>query len=115
MNTTTRWLACLLAGAVACGDDGGGDAGVDTTPEVGPDALDAEVPIALLGPDRVIAGEEAWYIADTIPEGSVAAVVLIEHLWAIPLREAIVDAGGISLADEWIHPQDLIAVGVDAA
>ncbi len=75
---------------------------------------------ALLGAEagedgHLIADEEAWYIADTIPEGSVAAVVLIEHLWAIPLREAIVDAGGISLADEWIHPQDLIAVGVDAA
>lgn len=77
---------------------------------------------AILGAEAVaeedghlIPEEEAWYIADTIPEGSVAAIVLIEHVWAIPLREAIVDAGGISLADEWIHPQDLIAIGVDAA
>jgi hypothetical protein len=36
---------------------------------------------------------------------------LIEHLWAIPLRDKIVQAGGIALADEWIHPADLIAVG----
>ncbi len=64
---------------------------------------------------HLIPEDDAWYIADTIPEGSVAAIVLIEHLWAIPLREAILDAGGIALADEWIHPQDLIAVGVDAA
>jgi len=64
---------------------------------------------------HLIPEEDAWYIADTIPEGSVAAIVLIEHVWAIPLREAILDAGGIALADEWIHPQDLIAIGVDAA
>ena len=36
-------------------------------------------------------------------------------MWAIPLRNAIVEAGGIALADEWIHPKDLIAVGVAAA
>ena len=34
---------------------------------------------------------------------SAAAIILLEHLWAIPLRDAIVDAGGIALADEWIH------------
>jgi uncharacterized membrane protein len=54
---------------------------------------------------------EVWYLADAIPEGTSAAVALIEHLWAIPLRDKIVDAGGVALADEWIHPADLIAVG----
>ena len=43
------------------------------------------------------------------------ADLLLEHLWAIPLRDAIIGAGGIALADEWIHASDLIAVGVAAA
>jgi uncharacterized membrane protein len=64
---------------------------------------------------HVIDENEVWYLADAVPEGMSAAVVLLEHLWAIPLRDAIVDAGGIALADEWIHPKDLIAVGVAAA
>jgi hypothetical protein len=64
---------------------------------------------------HAIPEEDAWYVADAIPNGSAAAIVLLEHLWAIPLRDAIVDAGGIALADEWIHASDLIAVGVAAA
>jgi uncharacterized membrane protein len=58
---------------------------------------------------------EVWYLADAIPEGSSAAVVLIEHRWAIPLRDKIVEAGGVALADEWIHPADLIAIGAASA
>ena len=54
-------------------------------------------------------------MADVIPNGSTAAIVLLEHLWAIPLRNAIVDAGGIALADEWIHASDLVELGLDAA
>ena len=64
---------------------------------------------------HLISDEEAWYVADAIPNGTAAAIILLEHLWAIPLRDAIIDAGGIALADEWIHPKDLIAVGVAAA
>ena len=48
---------------------------------------------------HLISDEEAWYVADTIPNGSAAAIILIEHLWAIPLRDAIISAGGIALAD----------------
>jgi hypothetical protein len=40
---------------------------------------------------------------------------LIEHRWAIPLRDKILANDGIVLADEWIHPADLIAVGAAAA
>lgn len=58
---------------------------------------------------------EVWYLGDAIPNGSSAAVVLIEHQWAIPLRDKIVAAGGTALADEWIHPADLIAIGAKAA
>ena len=64
---------------------------------------------------HLIPDEDAWYVADAIPNGTAAAIILIEHMWAIPLRNSIVEAGGIALADEWIHPKDLIAVGVAAA
>lgn len=59
--------------------------------------------------------EEVWYAADAIPAGSAAAIVLLEHRWAIPLREASQDAGGELLAEAWIHPLDLAAAGIGPA
>ena len=58
---------------------------------------------------------DVWFLADAIPEGTSAAVALIEHRWAIPLRDKIIAADGVVIADEWVHPADLIAVGAHAA
>ncbi len=58
---------------------------------------------------------DVWYVADAIPEGKSAAVALIEHRWAIPLRDKIMAADGVVLADEWVHPADLVAIGANAA
>lgn len=81
---------------------------------------DAVVEGAILGAEEgadghLIPDEEVWYVADVIPNGSAAAIILLEHLWAIPLRSAIVDAGGVALADEWIHASDLIEIGIEAS
>jgi uncharacterized membrane protein len=62
--------------------------------------------------DRAVFDEDVWYAADAIPNGTAAGVALIEHRWAIPLRDAIVRAGGIPLIDEWIHATDLVAAGL---
>lgn len=71
---------------------------------------------AELGEDgHLLGGEDVWYLADAIPEGSSAAVLLIEHRWAIPLRDKLVEAGGVALADEWLHPADLVAIGAVAS
>ena len=74
---------------------------------------------AILGAERAqdgVLGEETmWSVADAIPPGATAAVALLEHRWAIPLRDAIRAAGGFPLADSWIHPEDLIALGAVAA
>ncbi len=47
-----------------------------------------------------------------IPNGSAAALVLVEHHWAVPLRDAIARAGGFRVSDGFITPADLIAVGL---
>jgi len=59
--------------------------------------------------------DETWAIADVIAPGTSAAVALIEHRWAIPLRDALNEAGGFALADTWVHPRDLVAVGAELA
>jgi hypothetical protein len=69
---------------------------------------------AALGPPA-FDEQEAWDVIEAIPDGSAAAIALLEHRWAIPLRESIVRAGGAALADGWVHQDDLAATGVQAA
>ena len=97
-----------IAGALIGFGYGGDEESAEAGAEVGAESM------AEKG-GHMIPEEDAWYVADAIPNGTAAAIILLEHLWAIPLREAIVGAGGIALADEWIHAKDLIAVGVAAA
>jgi uncharacterized membrane protein len=70
---------------------------------------------AELSDQHLLEEEDVWYLADALPTGTSAAVALIEHTWAIPLRDKLIAAGAALLADEWIHPADLVAVGAAAA
>jgi uncharacterized membrane protein len=60
----------------------------------------------------VFSEEEGWDVLDDIPRDSAAALLLIEHRWAVPLRDAIVRAGGFPIADGFISPLDLVDVGL---
>jgi uncharacterized membrane protein len=48
--------------------------------------------------------EEAWDVVAEIPTDTAGLLVLLEHRWAIPLRDAIARAGGFRLASEFISP-----------
>jgi uncharacterized membrane protein len=56
--------------------------------------------------------EEAWDVLEEIPNGSAAALVLLEHHWAVGLRDAIARAGGFRVSDGFISPLDLIGIGL---
>jgi uncharacterized membrane protein len=56
--------------------------------------------------------EQAWDVLADIPDDSAAALVLLEHHWAVPLRDAIARAGGFRLSDGFISPLDLVAIGL---
>jgi hypothetical protein len=57
-------------------------------------------------------GPDVWYPLDAIPAGATVALAVIEHSWAIGLRDAISEAGGALLADSWVHPEDLVLAGM---
>ena len=59
--------------------------------------------------------ENDWDVVAELPNDTAAALILLEHRWAIPLRDAVVRAGGFPVSDGFIHPLDLVAVGVLAA
>jgi uncharacterized membrane protein len=56
-----------------------------------------------------------WDVLEDIPNDSAAALLLVEHHWAVPLRDAIVRAGGFRISDGFISPLDLIAIGLISA
>jgi uncharacterized membrane protein len=60
----------------------------------------------------VFSEEEAWDVLEEIPADTAGLLVLLEHRWAIPLRDAIARAGGFRLASEFISPLDLVALGL---
>ena len=49
---------------------------------------------------------------EDIPNDSAAALLLLEHHWAVPLRDAIARAGGFRLSDGFISPLDLVELGL---
>src|SRR3954453_18954791 len=68
------------AGIGALGGRGGGPAGGGPRGGAAPDG------------GSLLEGE-GWYVADAIPPGSRAAVAILEHRWAIGLRDALLAAG----------------------
>lgn len=71
--------------------------------------------VAAAGGVNVFTEEEGWDILDDIPNDSAAALVLIEHHWAVPLRDAIMRAGGFRISDGFISPLDLVQIGLATA
>jgi hypothetical protein len=67
-------------------------------------SLDADGPTA----SELVAAE----LLEGLPADSSALVLAIEHLWAIPLRDAVRDAGGLVVAHRSITVEDLVAFGM---
>jgi hypothetical protein len=92
-------IAGALVGFGAAGEEGalaGAVAGAESPPSVWDEAEELDLAAAL-------------------EPGEAVALALVEHRWAIPLREAIQRAGGRAIADSWIQPEDLVALGEDVA
>ena len=63
----------------------------------------------------VFSDDDAWDVLAEIPNDSAAALLLIEHQWAVPLRDAVARAGGFRIGDGFISPLDLIGIGLVSA
>jgi uncharacterized membrane protein len=59
--------------------------------------------------------DEVWDVLEEIPNDSAAALILIEHQWAVPLRDAVLRAGGFRISDGFISPLDLVGIGLASA
>jgi uncharacterized membrane protein len=85
-----------------------GEEGAEAGAEAGAETAAAE------GID-VFGDASEWDVIEDIPNDSAAALILLEHHWAVPLRDAIARAGGFRISDGFISPLDLVAIGLVTA
>jgi uncharacterized membrane protein len=64
---------------------------------------------------NVFGDADEWDVLEDIPNDSAAALILLEHHWAVPLRDAIARANGFRISDGFISPLDLVAIGLMTA
>ena len=83
-----------------------GEEGAETGAIAGAEEVDAA------GGVHVFTEEEGWDVLEDIPNNSAAALILIEHHWAVPLRDAIARAGGFRISDGFISPLNLVEIGL---
>jgi uncharacterized membrane protein len=100
-------LGSKVAALIGLGIDG--EEGMVAGAQAGAEAA------AEAGGVTVFDDEDAWDVLDEIPNDSAAALILLEHHWAVPLRDAVVRAGGFRIADGFISPLDLVEIGVVTA
>ena len=62
-----------------------------------------------------ITDEDILEITEAIPEGTAAAILIIEHLWAKNLKQAIREAGGVLVSQGMLTPELLALVGEELA
>ena len=84
-----------------------GEDGIDAGAQAGAEATAEGV--------HVFSDEEAWDVLEEIPNDSAAALILLEHHWAVPLRDGIARAGGFRISDGFISPLDLVEIGLVSA
>jgi hypothetical protein len=73
----------------------------------GEDDPSAEPALVAEAPDGT-----GWDVLDDIPRDTAAALVLLEHQWAIRFRDAVSRAGGFRISDGFISPLDLAQIGL---
>lgn len=56
---------------------------------------------------------DTFRVTQSLPNNMSAALVLIEHLWAKELRDAVERAGGMELSNEWLRPEEILTAGHD--
>jgi|NGEPerStandDraft_6_1074524.scaffolds.fasta_scaffold34980_4 uncharacterized membrane protein len=98
-------LGTLIGELIGLGIDGekGVEAGAVAGAEVGAEGLNP------------LGDVEGWDVLEDIPNGSAAALILLEHHWAVGFRDAVMRAGGFRISDGFISPLDLIEIGLFSA
>ena len=95
-------VRCLDAFEVTMG--AGGELELDDAAPVPPSlALFADL-VDDLGP--VASTDDAWHLGEVVPPGTRAVVALLEHRWALGLRDSLLAAGAGLRYEAWLDETD---------
>jgi uncharacterized membrane protein len=96
----------MTAGALI-GFGAAGEAGAEIGAEVGAENV--------LEGDFGVADEDVDEIAADLDANSSALVMLVEHLWSIPFKQAVINSDGRLVGNWIIHPEMLVEMGAEMA
>jgi uncharacterized membrane protein len=102
LSENERMRLGAIAGALI-GLHAGGEAGALEGAELGA--------LAVAERDAGLSVDRMTELAESIPPGGAAGIVVIEHHWAASLRDAIADAGGRTLMQAMLSPDAIAIVG----
>lgn len=57
--------------------------------------------------DTFVTPEDVEEVGDLLDEGNAAGLLVIEQLWAKPLKKALIDANGFLISEGRIHPESV--------
>jgi uncharacterized membrane protein len=69
--------------------------------------------LAAAGHSYGLTAGDVQEIADGLMPGDAAALLMIEHTWAIDFRNAVADAGGMMLSQGFLTPGTLMLIGAE--
>jgi uncharacterized membrane protein len=83
----------------------------------GPDGVEkgAMAGAAELADGHLFDQDDVFRVTQALPRNMSAVLVLIEHLWAKPMLDAVDRAGGIELTNDWIRPEEVVSIAHQAA
>jgi hypothetical protein len=84
-------------------------AGYKSSGEVGRD-YGAIAGAAELADGHVFDETDVFRVTQSLPLDTSAALVLIEHRWAVSLLDAVDRAGGVELSNDWLKPDDVLTI-----
>jgi uncharacterized membrane protein len=53
--------------------------------------------------------DDAFRVTQALPPNMSAVLVLLEHIWAKPMLDAVDRAGGVELSNDWIRPDEIVS------
>jgi uncharacterized membrane protein len=60
-----------------------------------------------------VSDEDIEEIAAEVPNNSSALIMLVEHLWSLPFKQAIINADGRLIGNWIIQPEMLVEMGAE--
>jgi hypothetical protein len=96
-------VIALVALAVVYKDDNGDVMAIDASES--PDGRLTHIAERYNQDSHLLDDDDLAEVGELLPANTAAAVLVIEHLWAKPLKQAILESGGQLVAEGRIHPE----------